>query len=73
MTPQFEKTLDYIDFKNELGEKGKKILFKGPEFFNKQNIEAAELVLLSFDSWKHLVTEKSEMLQNSPSLLIVRA
>jgi Kef-type K+ transport system membrane component KefB len=73
MTPQFEKTHDYMDFKNALGEKGKKILFKGPEFFNKQNIEAAELVLLSFDSWKHLVTEKSEMLHDSPSLLIVRA
>jgi hypothetical protein len=73
MTPQFEKTQDYIDFKSALEEKGKKLMFRGSEFFNQQNISAAELVLISFDSWKHLVTEKSELLQDSPSLLIVRA
>lgn len=71
-TTVLEKSNDYIDFKTSLEEKGKTFKLKAGEFLSSENISKEDLVVLSFDTWKRLVSEESEVLQDSPSLLIIR-
>jgi Kef-type K+ transport system membrane component KefB len=70
--PALEKNNEYRDFKTSLDENGKKIKVTTGNFFTRENIEKEDLIVMSFESWKQLVIEKGDILQNSPSLLIVR-
>jgi len=67
-----DKNAEFRDFKNSINENGKKFSIGGEEWFNTTMMEKEDLIVLSFDTWKHLVQEKADMLQNSPSLLIIR-
>jgi len=70
--PGLEKNQDYLDFKSSVEEDGKRFKLVGQEFLKPENLEKEDLLILSFESWKYLVTEKGEIMQSSPSMLIVR-
>jgi Kef-type K+ transport system membrane component KefB len=67
-----ERNPDFLDFKNVVEDNEKSFILESEDFFKSENFEKVDLMLLSYESWKFLVSEKSRLLQSFPSMLIIR-